>query len=313
MLQRLRQVLSTQAKVAYIDFQAHPDREGFLQHLLSQSATSRSFARPSLVENAEEVLRTFLTNEFSGAFGVLLLDEVDELFASDSQADRYPHVLSRALRALAQSSLMSIVVTGERALFELTRDPSSPHWNFCTPIRLGPLTLAAGRGLLSQPLTALGISLLEAALDLAAEYTALHPNLLQYLGEKIVQEVGPAASGGQTLQVSSAHIQDIVHSMDYRARFTTTFWSQSNSLEKFLSTQLSWSHGQTVETLQRRLIEQGHPAELSRVQRGLEFLELYSIARSHGDSYTFNTKVFEQYFTPLGSTALVHEWLEAVE
>jgi len=310
MLQRLRSILAERLPVFYVDCQAHPDREDFLNYLNSLTEPRLRAEGVPAVQEAESVIRSFLGSHFGRDSGVLLLDEVDELFYSDSHSDSYPHVLSRALRSISQSSTASLVATGERSLFSLTKDPTSPHWNFCTPLRIGPLSADAGRSLLQEPLRVLGIDVTEEGLDLAVLRTALHPNLLQYLGNQIVDLLSPLGRMGGQLSVGAAQMETLTGSPDFRNRFILTFWSQATPLEKLISIELHSERPRSLEILQAALLENGVRVRPSDITSALEYLELYSVARQSPEGYLFASKAFDLYLSPLISTAIADQWRE---
>ncbi|RYZ89303.1 MAG: AAA family ATPase, partial [Proteobacteria bacterium] len=191
-LQRLHRTFVEQSVPAlYFNCEAHPDRTDFLEHF-KDGASQHGI---DLLKRAEQTLGAYLERQFNNEFGVLLLDEVDELFGSDSNTERFPHLLSKALRSLAQSRRVAIVATGERTLYSLTADATSPHWNFCTPITVGPLDRDAARKLLTIPTTAMNIKVEEDATELALEQTACHPNLLQFLGTQLVESLARNSTG----------------------------------------------------------------------------------------------------------------------
>jgi hypothetical protein len=144
-------------------------------------------------------------------------------------------------------------------------------------------------------------------------HTALHPNLIQYLGERLVQLLSPVMKQGTGLQVAASQIDEIGASNDYRTRFATTFWSQSTPLEKYLSTRLDWPNLQTAEQLRADVIERGKSISLSKIIQSLNFLELYAIAEQTIEGYSYASEVFNSYIRPYSQTGLVDEWIEEIE
>lgn len=309
MLQRLRQTLGDRMPVHYVDCQAHPSRVDFLEHLTRYSS-GRSHVDPLItVARAEQTIREFLNVTFKGEFGVLLLDEVDELFLSDSTETLHPHVLSKALRALSQSRTASLIATGERALYSLTSDPTSPHWNFCTPIRLGPLAKEPARDLLRIPLADLGVEIGPDALTLALDRSACHPNLLQYLGNQIVSALGSSAGSSGSLNVPSTLVESLASTVEYRNRFVLTFWSQAIALEKLLSTMLELESPTSDPELVKALRSQGIEAPPSQVAAALRSLELYSITREIPEGHRLAADAFLRYLKPFGESLIAQQWI----
>ncbi len=306
-LRRLAVSLAGSSAVTYLDCQAHPDRADFLRYI-GEVSNQTLTPRMDHVASAERVLSKYV-DENLAAGGVILLDEVDDLFLGDSTSLDHPHVLSRAFRSITQRGEVSIVVTGERALYGLTRDPHSPHWNFCTPMIIGPLTDDAARDLLLEPMSTLGIDMDSVAVTRAMETTARHPNLLQYVGDLLVQDLAPESVGGQRLEVVEADVSRITNSPAYRQRFTTTFWSQATTLEKAVSVRLRADVPHSLQELTKELREAGAKVQASAVAEALNYLELYTIVRQAPDGYLLREHIFERFLSPLRESALAQEWL----
>jgi hypothetical protein len=308
-LQRLEDRLGKRLPTSYIDCQALHDRDTFLAHLEARVGEGRvlhpSQADPQLRLNA------FASQVFGDRQGVLLLDEVDALFSSDADDKDRPHLLSQSLRALVQSRVFSLVVTGERALYRLTSDPHSPHWNFCIPMRIGPLTRQAASQLIRDPLEVLSISLSEDAIDAALDGTACHPNLLQYLGNRLIESTALRTPSGGLGAIQLSDVQGLTHSPQFESRFVSVFWSQATPFERLVSVLLGREEGSPLQELLlqvRRLIPK---AEVSELQRALGFLELYSIASASPQGWMYTSSVLADHFRPLAETPFVDEWARA--
>jgi hypothetical protein len=310
MLQRLNRYLPERFPVYYVDCQAHPDRQDFLDYIDSLTPSKFKVSGDTKIALTERVLRAFIQSRFKNDFGVLLFDEVDDLFNSDSQAKEYPHVLSRALRSISQSKTASLIATGERTLFALTADPSSPHWNFCTPIKVGPLSVDASRHLLSEPLKSLGVEIMEAALNESIIRTARHPNLLQFLGNLMVESITPASKTGRALRIDSSMVIRLSNSIQFRNRFVKTFLSQSTPLEKLISIELNSSEHITVDTIFAKLLDTNVEVTPAEIYQALSFLELYFIAKQDEKGYVYTSQAFDIYFSPLASTLIAQQWKE---
>lgn len=313
LLQRLRELIPQRSKVTYLDCQAHPDRVDFLSFLQSGAKAESGGPGRADLASTEAILRDYLHKEFGESPGVILLDEVDDLFLADSTADQYPHVLSRALRSMSQSKIATIVATGERSLFELTRDPASPHWNFCTPMQIGPLDQEASRQLIGAPLRELGISVGRDAVDLLLDRSAQHPNLLQYIGDALVHHLAPLAGSGEVLNVGTEQVDAVATSPDYRRRFVVTFLSQATPMERLISIELEYPNRISPEALRDRLQQRGIEVGADALIRGLEFLELYSIAVETNEGYQFRTETFPYFFHDYASDLMVEQWKEEME
>jgi hypothetical protein len=309
-LRRLNDQIPEKYPICYIDCQDHPDRLDFLGFLHSLTKPELRVSRHPSISQAGRILRAFLYSQFGERFGVLLMDEVDDLFAADAEAEKYAHVISRALRSVSQSGTASIVVTGERILYSLTRDTGSPHWNFCSPVRIGSLGEEPARRLLREPLRALGIEITNEALDLALKQTAKHPNLLQYIGTELVKLRAPQSRTGLLPKVNLADLEPITQAPQYRNEFVNTFWSQSRALEKIVSVSLKSIAPTSREDIARTLAELGVHVQTDAILASLSFLELYGIASETDDGYILNHPAFDQYFGFFASDLIIDQWKE---
>jgi hypothetical protein len=312
-LRRLNDDLAKSRPTAYLDCQAHPDRADFLEFLQSESAPQNAGDKISIVPQAERILRSFIRVRCGDTPGVLLLDEVDELFGSDSKSSEYPHVLSRALRSISQSSTATIIATGERTLFHLTRDPSSPHWNFCTPIRIGPISVNAARELIREPMEALGVAVTSDALEKAMDLSSRHPNLLQYLGNQLIEQLSSAGRGGEQAVIDMEAVLAIGGDPSYRNRFVRTFWSQSTTLEKLISASFSFEDTVTEHQILEMIKMRGIRASFSEVSDAISVLELYSIVTQDQKGIRYASPAFDVYLRPLSLTALADQWAEELK
>ncbi len=309
-LRRLEALLRDRLAVVALDCQAHPDRADFLRHVLAQMPHPPEIGPAELIQSSERVLATFVEQVLGRSRGVILLDEVDELFLSDSTSTTHPHVLSRAFRSLAQVGMAAVVVTGERALYRLTRDPSSPHWNFCTPVVIGPLSTTAAESLLVEPMETMGISVDSDAVQLALQRTARHPNLLQYLGDRVVDALAPQSAKGERLELHAGTIRDVVDTGTYQNRFLSTFWSQATTLEKIVSLRLATSTPLTVDELTEEVRTSVPSLRPSDILEAVQFLELYTIAINTPSGWILREPAFETYLGSVRGSAVARQWLD---
>ncbi len=309
-LRRLDRLLRERVAVVALDCQAHPDRADFLRYVLELTPNPPIVDAQDLVASSERILTVFVEQVLGTSGGVILLDEVDDLFLADSVAPMHPHVLSRSFRSLAQLGTATMVGTGERALFSLTRDPSSPHWNFCTPILIGPLQEDAARNLLVEPMEALGISVHPDAVLMALDRTARHPNLLQFLGDRVVDSLADLGRVGEQMELSASVVEAIASTGTYQNRFLSTFWSQASTLEKVVSLRLSATMPSTVDQLHEQLRQAVPRLRPSDVDEGLRFLELYTIAVNPGKGWILRDGVFDSYLSAVRNSAVGRQWLE---
>jgi len=162
---------------------------------------------------------------------VLLLDEADKLVPAD-RASGWP--LFNALRALASSGRVQVVLSGERTLRGALRDPKSPLFNFVNEILLGPLDYRAVEELVTRPMKQLEIELVDekAIVDRIWDFTSGHPNVVQRLCRRLIERLNEQDTRRITLDDVSAIIEDPAFQRD---DFLSTYWEAATSLEKIIS------------------------------------------------------------------------------
>ena len=309
-LRRMESLLGSQYPVRYLDCQEVPDRSVFIDLLERDLNVPLGGSEASIPDS----INVYLDRVFGRQFGVLLMDEIDQLFWTDADASRHAHLLSAALRAAVQSQRLSLIVTGERSIFRLIRHPASPHWNFCTPVMIGPLDNEPARSLLAEPLATLGLVVADDALDIAVNNTAAHPNLLQFLGERIVDSTSRESGYVQTHQanVTESTVSTLVRHPDFEDRFVQTYWSNATYLERYLSLLLAPENGVTAEKAVGILRDLGKSVRVNECDEAFQFLVLYSIASRASDGYRFRSPTFEQYFGILRNSLITDEWLSEI-
>lgn len=302
-LQRLSSLLPQHHKVIYLDCQFRNNRESLLRHLIERTPTDLRIVDEPDVERSDDILRAFIQSEFGDGFGVLLIDEVDNVFADDARSPNHRHLFSSVLRSLSQTRRATVVMTGERVLSELAHDPSSPHWNFATKILVGPLQDGAARELIQTPIEEIGLRISKESIQLALQQTANHPNLLQEIGSRLVES---ASFANPTIEVSSVDVTAATPA--YRTKFVETFWSQATVLEKYISVQLQVDTPLSLDAIAQRLATAKIHMSLDELKQALAFLELYAIIRQAEAGYVLTAPAFAPYFAQEATPFVRSEW-----
>jgi hypothetical protein len=208
---------------------------------------------------------------------VLILDEIDALLQWDltPRADHPREALFKSFRAASQEERAQFVFSGERVIAERLWDPASPHWNFSRELRLQQLDRDAATALLVDPIRALQIAVLELDdfEDLAWQYTSGHPQLVQYLGDLLIQRLNdrmPDERG--TLR--SDDLVAVADSGTFRRQYLETYWGQATEEEKALSIEIAAGVATFEELLARPPTSGRSPDALNHT---LKILELYGI------------------------------------
>ena len=193
-LLRLNGLLNTDPRfrAIYVNCEDKFDYRDFLDPLSSdfgvRSDCSDSLAFRSLV--------TALARQAPSTRLVFLLDEVDELVAFDAHVHDGPR-LFKTFRSLSHEGICRFVFSGSRTLSFSLRDPRSPFFNFCEALTLRPLDERSVAEIVVKPMRQLGIDLPEEGqlIDLLIQLTSSHPNLTQWLCDRLVKRTIETSGG----------------------------------------------------------------------------------------------------------------------
>jgi hypothetical protein len=184
------------------------------------------------------------------------------------------------------------VFSGERVIAKKIWDPESPHWNFCQPLPLRQLSEDAGRALLSQPLESLQITISRRAefLDEALSVSSGHPQILQFVGDRLVRLLNEKPTNDRTvLMVDDLHA--ITAAYAFREHYLETYWGQATELERALSAILA--SGETrMSRIADRLKAVGIDLNRGELIEAMRMIELYGIADAVSDGYSLRAEWF---------------------
>lgn len=119
---------------------------------------------------------------------VFLFDEFDRLLAFDKQHD---YELMRTFRSMSHNKFCQFIFAGFEELYQRKRELKNPSYNFYEEIRLEPLERDAALDLITKPMEDIGIHYNNPEdREIILEYTARHPNLLQFFCSRLINQVG---------------------------------------------------------------------------------------------------------------------------
>lgn len=223
---------------------------------------------------------------------IIMLDEIDQLIAWDEerQEDSVPEAFFRTCRSISQEGLAQFIFSGERTISRKIWDPQSPHWNFCQPIQLRQLSRNATDRLISEPLAALGVALLEPEdfLERVWQLTSGHPQIVQYLGDSVVRRLNDRP-GDKRDSVGRAVLDEIASTYEYREHYLETYWGQSTDLERQISRMVAKGVTETQDLIARL---EGARIDAGVAQSALRMLELYGILTHRGGELELRAKWF---------------------
>lgn len=221
---------------------------------------------------------------------VLLLDEIDKLIPDD-QTNKWQ--LFNALRALANSGRIQVVLGGERVLRDALRDSSSPLFNFANEMLIGRLDLRAVEELITQPMRQLEMELLDppAIVRRIYDFTSGHPNVIQRLCRRIIERLNTTTAR----LVSLESVNSVIEDPDFiRRDFLETYFSRASTLEHLCALVMAAdANRRDLSTVHAALQEHGIAARLNQVDSALERLvDLRNILMRTSSGYDFAVSAF---------------------
>jgi hypothetical protein len=118
---------------------------------------------------------------------IFFLDEIDYFIEFDG---KHNFKMLKIFRSMAQNDYCQFVFAGFKTLSPYKRSLDSPLYNFCELIRMEPLERDAALALLTEPMRSIGIDYHDLSdRELILEYTACHPNLLQFYGKHLIERI----------------------------------------------------------------------------------------------------------------------------
>lgn len=224
---------------------------------------------------------------------VILLDEIDQLLDWDKNHtdNEVPEAFFRACRSISQQGLAQFVFSGERTIANRLWDASSPHWNFCRPLMLQQLSVGSARSLIAEPLEAIGIRINHRDEFLLScwECTDGHPELLQFLGDKVVTIVNNRERAD--VFCSPDDVTQLIEQFEYAEQYLETYWGQASALERIVSILLI-EGAKTVEDLLASLYALSDKFHGADLQGALRMLELYGITQQCPGGYELRARWF---------------------
>ncbi|MBB4841184.1 hypothetical protein HNP52_004281 [Sphingomonas kyeonggiensis] len=237
---------------------------------------------------------------------VVILDEIDQLIEWDQNHsdDTVPEAFFRSCRSISQAGAAQFVFSGERRIANRLWDAQSPHWNFCRPVQLTQLGRTDAASLLIDPLRSMGVKLPDqaSAAELAWERTSGHPQIVQYLGDRLVRLLN-AREDRRDLAVSSNDIAEVTSTTEYAQHYLTTYWGQATKFEKAVSEIVAASEGTPVEVL-GRLRELGIEADSEALLSALRMLQLYGIIADVDEKIALRATWFPDALAHFGSLSV---------
>ncbi|MBI5302000.1 MAG: AAA family ATPase [Chloroflexi bacterium] len=220
---------------------------------------------------------------------VMLFDEIDDLLAHDiANGER----LFQILRALSQEAKTRFVFCGEKTLNLALHNPNLVFFNFCNLMPLSYLARDEARRVITDPMQDMGVALDDEHTlpDRIVELAAGHPNIVQYICQKLVERI----NARRERVITRVDVSALAQSAQFAEYFAEVSWGAASSLERLI-TLVMLEHpevtpGEMAEMLRARDLRVP-PAQL---EMAFDDLCLFSILRRDGPKYAFAARAFPE-------------------
>ena len=269
----------------YLDCQAvHSDTDFFeaidtLWHTPLPTPTPEGFRR----------MATDLLAKYPNRSIVMLFDEIDGLLQYDIKQNEH---LFQILRALSQENQIRYIFCGEKLLSAALHDPNLVFFNFCNVLPLTYLTPAEARRVVIEPMQEMGITLENdgALADHVVELTAGHPNIVQYICQKLIERINVR----RERLITRADVNALSQSAQFAEYFATISLGNANSLERLITLLMLECPAVTIGEMGDLLRKHNLGVNPAQLESALDGLCLYSILRRDGPKYTFAANAFPE-------------------
>jgi len=210
---------------------------------------------------------------------VFLLDEIDDLLASDVQPENRLQ-LFKCFRSLSHEGICRFVFSGGRTLYQHLHNPQSPFFNFCKELVLGPLAEKSVAEIVSKPMHQLGIELPdeEMLIERLIDLTSCHPNLVQWLCDKLV-------SAADTRRIALEDLETVATTPEFKEYLIEIAWGTASPLEKAISLLMTGPTFELAELFDA-LSHYGFN-DRSLVEDAVRMLQIQAFLEREGLSYRF--------------------------
>lgn len=230
---------------------------------------------------------------------IFIFDEIDYFFEFDR---KHNFKVLKIFRSMAQNDYCQFIFAGFKTLSPYKRSLDSPLYNFCEPINMAPLDKDAALDLITEPMKSIGIEFHDKAdREVILEYTARHPNLLQFYGKYLIEKIGKHRRVEDKRTIFREDIEDLFNYEyeDYIIDEIYMFHSDLDDVNKLIIIimidELGNSGNETISTGQitKKLKDIGVKISLNTVYQSLKTLVMRFILKDHGkNNFSFALPAF---------------------
>lgn len=231
---------------------------------------------------------------------IFVFDEVDILVKFDR---KHEYRLLHTFRTMSQNNHCQFIFAGFKELYHRKREIENPLYNFCKEIILTPLDRKAALDLITKPMDSIGVKYRNNEdRELILEYTACHPNLLQFFCEELIDKIEEHGKVEERRTIFKKDIEKLLNSkyenyiMDEIYMFFSDLPDINRLILVLLVEEYTEKPGQNIFSLANirdKLIQQGLEISINKVHRNLRNLVMRFILQDKGnENYSFALPVF---------------------
>ncbi|NIR06294.1 MAG: AAA family ATPase [Candidatus Aminicenantes bacterium] len=226
---------------------------------------------------------------------IFVFDEIDGLLQFDkAQGYKLMHIF----RAMSEKNYCQFIFAGFMELYHTKHDYENPMYNFCQEEILHPLEKAAALDLITKPMEKIGVRYKNPEVrDPILEYTARHPNLIQFFCKKLVEKVDkhPRIEDRRTIfETDISEVFDTEY-QDYIMNDVYMFFSKLSDINRLILILLIEEPEKkyfSLDEIHTLLSDCGIRMTLNDVHRNLKELVVRFILIEEETKYRFAIPVF---------------------
>jgi Cdc6-like AAA superfamily ATPase len=231
---------------------------------------------------------------------IFVFDEVDILVKFDRN---HEYRLLHTFRTMSQNNYCQFIFAGFKELYHRKREIENPLYNFCKEIILAPLDRKAALDLITRPMNSIGVQYQNIEdRELILEYTACHPNLLQFFCEELIDKIEEHSKVEERRTISRKDIEKLLDSKyeNYIMDEIYMFFSDLSNLNRLILVLLLEEYREQPEPatfslakIRDKLTQQGLQVSINKVHRNLRNLVMRFLLLDKGnENYCFALPVF---------------------
>lgn len=228
---------------------------------------------------------------------VFIFDEIDGLIACDRKQN---FKLMRLFRTMSQQNVCQFIFSGFRELHRQKREIENPMYNFYEEIRLAPLEKKSALTLITGPMKSIGIQYKnEEDREAVLDYTACHPNLLQFFCKQLVEIVEKHENVEERRTISREDIDNLYDTTyeKYIMDEVYMFNSDLDDIDKLililLAEEESYNKSFSPDETRNKLTRHGIRISMNQVHQQLSNLVMrFILLDKTSDRYSFALPFF---------------------